>query len=175
MNIFKKVKNSYNKHREVMRSLSDDDVLMIARENNGRLTTCALSRQTNLSYIQASIKLQMLYYRGYFKINYNAMGSQIMVLKSSEQKRLAQMPKIRRLSQITDAEVLKVALENRGVLTPASLCIAIECSVEVAQQKLDELQLQDIFKLEIADNGTILYMLNDIEHFQPSTQTPQIG
>ncbi|HAS43269.1 MAG TPA: hypothetical protein DCS93_22505 [Microscillaceae bacterium] len=166
MNIFKKIKGAYQKHQEVMRSLSDEDILTIARDNNGRLTACSLARQTPLTYIQASIKLQILYNKGYFKIHYTAGGSQIMLLKQNVMTQVEQLPSIKRFTKLSDAEVLKTAVNTGGKLTPASLCVALDCTIAQAQQKLDELQLQDIFRLEITDKGGIVYVLNDEELFQ---------
>jgi len=174
MNIFKKIKNAYQKHQEVMQSLSEEDILIIARDNNGRLTAHSLARQTPLTYIQASIKLQTLYNKGYFKIHYTAGGSQIMVLKQDALKQVEQLPSIKRFAKLSDAEVLKAAVNTGGRLTPASLCVALDCTIAQAQQKLDELQLQDVFRLEITDKGSIIYMLNDEELFQ-KTPLKKIG
>ncbi|EAY30628.1 hypothetical protein [Microscilla marina] len=163
MKIFRKVKEVYKRHQKAMHSMSDDDILTIIRNNNGRITATGLARQTVLTYIQASLKLQSLYDKGYLKITYSNSGmTQIMVLKAQT------LPTIASSSKLTDAKVLQVVIQAGGKITPAALCVALECSIDEARKKLDELQMKDVFDLEVTDKGAILYVLNDIDCFQDS-------
>ncbi|OJJ17512.1 hypothetical protein BKI52_26970 [marine bacterium AO1-C] len=181
MNIFKKIKNAYQKHqetlqkhREALRSLSDEEILIIARDNNNCLTAQMLSRQTPLTYVQASIKIQELYNKGYLKISYKLLGSQVMVLKQEAIKQIEGLPSVKRFSKLSDAEVLKAAINTKGILTPASLCVALDCTIAQAQQKLEELQLQDVFRIDITEKGSLVYVLNDEELFR-NTSLKKIG
>lgn len=165
MNILKKIKDSYRKHKETMQCVSDDEILVMARDNNGRITASGLARQTPLTYFQASIKLQHLLNQGYLEMTYTAGGNQILILKESEAKRLQSVPPTRSL-KLTDAKVLQAVVEAGGKATAASLCIILECSIDEARKKLDELQLKNVFDLEVTDKGSIRYVLNDMECFQ---------
>ena len=61
MSILKKIKNTYHKHQEAMKRFSDEEILMVAQDNEGHLSARLLARRTSLIYIQASIKLYILY------------------------------------------------------------------------------------------------------------------
>ncbi|WP_299461478.1 hypothetical protein [uncultured Microscilla sp.] len=163
MKVFRKIKEAYKRHQEAMHSMSDDDILTIINDNNGRITATDLARQTVLTYIQASLKLQSLYDKGYLKITYSSTGlTQIMVLKTQV------LSVTTSLSKLTDAKVLQVAIQAGGKITPATLCVVLECSINEARKKLDELQMKDVFNLEVTDRGAILYVLNDIDYLQDS-------
>lgn len=165
VSMLKKIKESYQKYKEALQSISEDELVNIIRENNGRITATGLAHQTSLTYLQASIKLQGLYDKGYLKITYSSNGlTQIMVLK----EHIVSQNKLLGSSRLKDAEVLKVTVDAGGKITPAALCMALDCSIDAARKKLDELQLKDVFDLEVTDKGSILYVLNDIDCFQDS-------
>lgn len=174
MSILKKIKNTYRKHQEAMKRFSDEEILMVARDNEGHLTARILARRTSLNYIQASIKLNILYNKGYFKTVYSKTGEAVLELKPDARKQITHLSSANRFAKLSDAEVLKAAVNTGGRLTPASLCVVLDCTIAQAQQKLDELQLQDIFRLEITDKGSIIYVLNDEELFQ-TTPLKKIG
>lgn len=163
MSIFKKIKESYKKHKEALKSISDEELIDIIRENNGRITATGLARQTSLTYLQASIKLQGLYDKGYVSMSYTNNGfTQVMTLK----EHVVLQSKSIGSSKLKDAEVLKATVDAGGKINPAALCMALDCSIDAARKKLDELQLKGVYDLEVTDKGSILYVLNDMGCFQ---------
>lgn len=149
-----------------MKSVSYEDVLGIAQDNHGQVTAGKLARETQLTYVQAMLKLQCLFEKGYFSMAFGNF-TEVYVVKPARIP-LGLNAKARKRTKLTDAEVIKAVMETGGKITPTALCVALECSLEDARNKLEELQLQDVFDLEVTNEGTVLYVLNDMEWFEDS-------
>lgn len=62
---------------------------------------------------------------------------------------------------ITDAAVIKEAIERNGKLSVASLSLAFEIEVDQAKKLLEKLHEKEIFEIQVNTNGTIEYWLID--------------
>ncbi|CAA6804022.1 MAG: Unknown protein [uncultured Aureispira sp.] len=61
-----------------------------------------------------------------------------------------------------DADVLKVAIEQKGRLTPTLLCLKLRISIEEGQIKLDDLYEQGAFMMDVNQRGAVVeYHLRD--------------
>lgn len=77
------------------------------------------------------------------------------------------MPEIKTVNtvgkiKIPDADVLRLAVEHQGKLTPAMLCMKMQIPINDAQKKLDDLYEQGAFIIDVgADNSVVEYHLRD--------------
>ena len=63
---------------------------------------------------------------------------------------------------INDSDILKLAIDHKGRLTPTVICIEKQISLDDAQDLLDGLYEKGAFHIEVDDNsGTIEYWLRD--------------
>ncbi len=58
--------------------------------------------------------------------------------------------------KIPDATVIDLAIQYQGKLTPTLLCVKLKISLEEATQKLEELQEQGAFVLDINDKNSLI-------------------
>lgn len=64
--------------------------------------------------------------------------------------------------KIPDATMINLAIQYKGMLTPALVCVKLNISLQEAKQKLEELQEQGVFVLDIDNqNSLITYQLRD--------------
>ena len=69
--MFGTLKKWYKNHREAMASVTDQEVISLALENNGRLTSAVLMAHSSLSKNQAGMKLNAMHGRGIFRMDYD--------------------------------------------------------------------------------------------------------
>jgi hypothetical protein len=63
---------------------------------------------------------------------------------------------------LNDSDLLKLAIQNKGWLTPSVVCIEKQISLDEAQELLDKLYEKGAFNLEVDEkDGTIEYWLRD--------------
>lgn len=68
---------------------------------------------------------------------------------------------------INDADILKLAINNNGRLTPTIICIEKQVSLDEAQDLLDNLYEKGAFHIDVdEDNGTIEYWLRDAKLYK---------
>jgi hypothetical protein len=60
-----------------------------------------------------------------------------------------------------DAQIISLALENKGIVSASMVCIKLNMGIDEAQKKLEELRQKQVFITEISDNGGLLYRLLD--------------
>jgi len=64
--------------------------------------------------------------------------------------------------KIPDADVISLAVEHKGRLTPTLLCLKMKIPMHEAKIKLEELYDQDVFLMQVdEDNALLEYQLRD--------------
>lgn len=64
--------------------------------------------------------------------------------------------------KIPDADVLQLAINHKGRLTPTLLCVKLQISMDEAKMKLEELYEQGVFVMEIDEENAVMeYQLID--------------
>lgn len=173
MGLFSNIRKAYQEHRRKMKSVTTNQVIAIALENQGKITKAVLSTRTQLSVRQAGMKLQGLHNQGVFSVKYTMKdNSYTYVLKKPELYQnidLGSLPPETPYTQtkkLTDAEVIQLALKGKGRITAAILCIKAEVSIDQAKEKLQSLQHKGVFDIEVANSGALVYVLNELETFK---------
>lgn len=73
--------------------------------------------------------------------------------------------RVERLRQQTiEAEILRLAMQQRGRLTAVEVAAALALPVESAKALLDGLAEREVAELEITDAGVIVYSFHDAKH-----------
>lgn len=156
------------KNALVRMKISNGDVVRIAQENNGKLTPQLLSERTDLSRNEASRKLYLMLSEGVFRYEYDDNYLPVFAL-SNVVKRALESPNENDIPfaylapRVTDSEVITIAVESQGRISPTSLCVKANISIDEAKTLLERLQMKGVFDVEIKDNGSILYILNDFD------------
>ncbi len=65
------------------------------------------------------------------------------------------------IKKTSDAEVIELAIQGKGKITLAILCLKKDISVEEAEKILEKLYKKGIFELKVSEYGTIEYHLTD--------------
>ena len=64
--------------------------------------------------------------------------------------------------KIADADVLQLAINNKGTITPTELCVKLKIPIDTAKEKLEELYEQGAFKMDVNEQHSIMeYRLVD--------------
>lgn len=181
-----------NKQKKLVNSkISDQDVIQIAKENDGKINVAILCEHSTLTASEAKIKLKYLSDTGALSVDWKDMfsGGHSYVLKGRKNKmfsgigqsiqelkqgkswkdilpQLAEavfntntQKEIPNQSVSKDAQIIKVALQNKNVVSASLICVELNISIDEAQKKLEELRQKQIFISEIGDNGGLLYRL----------------
>ena len=69
--------------------------------------------------------------------------------------------------QLSDSQIISIAIAQGGKITATALALKMEIPVDIAKKKLDELQKNDIFEMNVTENGTIVYHLMDTSLLNP--------
>jgi hypothetical protein len=154
--------------------ISDKEIVELAKQNNGILTPAILCEHTKLSLNEAKTKLYNLSLNGIItqKYDWNDWSGNKYVLAGYESQnnffglfevaKPKPTPLLNKKEALSDALVIKYALEMKGKLSAPALCVKANCSIDEAKAKLDELQRKEVFELRVADNGTYVYELTDL-------------
>ena len=85
-----------------------------------------------------------------------------LIQQELEQIRTKQLPEKSERLKIPDAEVIQLAIEHDGCLTPTLLCLKTKISIEEAKYKLEQLYEQGAFLMNVDEsNYVIQYQLRD--------------
>ncbi|NJO00597.1 MAG: hypothetical protein HC880_01940 [Bacteroidia bacterium] len=146
--------------------ISNGEVVRIAQENNGRLTPQLLSEKTDLTRSEASRKLYLMLSEGVFRYEYDDNYLPVFALSNVVKRALesAGDPSFNYsyvAAKLSDREVISIALEAGGKISVTSLCVKGNVSVDDARNILERLQTKGVFDIEVKDNGSIIYVLND--------------
>ena len=59
--------------------------------------------------------------------------------------------------------IIELAKNSNGKLSVASLCLKANLSIEEAERELGKMHEKGIFEIELTSNGTIVYVLKDVD------------
>jgi hypothetical protein len=157
------------RNSQVNQKVSNLEVVKIAREHNGRVSPALLSERSLLTLPESERKLYIMLSEGVFHYEYDENYQPVFVLNNLIRRALHN-PENRlnthtslAPSRLTDSEVIKLAVETKGKLTATLLCLKAGISIDEAQATLERLQLKGVFDLQVTENGSMLYVLNDID------------
>ncbi|TAE09283.1 MAG: hypothetical protein EAZ95_16225 [Bacteroidetes bacterium] len=152
--------------------ITNQEVMRIAREYNGRLSVGVLAQKTKLDFTEAERKLYIMLSEGIFHHEYDDNYQPVFVLNPSLPTRTASdsLPAPTRhehlgvpASVVSDGEVIQIAVQNQGRITASMLCMKTKIQFEEAKGTLELLQRKGVFEAEVNENGTIIYTLPDWE------------
>ncbi len=152
--------------------ITEENMIWLAQQYQGRMSAAILVAATNLTVDEAKREIARFRDLGILSTQYDDNWQTVYVLNKDLSMKIdspikppaqeIQAPVNQSFTQITDAEVIGLAVKGKGKITVASLCLKKTISVEEAQKILDELYKKAIFDLKVSENGTIEYWLNDI-------------
>lgn len=156
----------YNKqYQQIAKKVSDKEVIQIAREVGGRVSAADLVERTSLTIGEANLKIQQLLNSGILRYKLNESFKVVYELDSSIKKRKVLPLKAVKKEERTmssDGDIIALAVKSKGRLSAAALCMKSGMSIDDAERRLKFLQEKGVFDIEVSDNGTILYSLNDL-------------
>lgn len=159
--------------KETFRTLSKQDVIAMAIQGGGKITSASLALQTGMTVPQAWWKLNQMSTSGIFSQKSTNQGSSILfVLRNPElYQDLPQVPAPSlatrpQKEQVTDAKVIAAAVKAGGQLTPGMLCLALEIPIEQAKERLQALQHNGVFDIDATEAGGFVYLLRDLTGYQ---------
>jgi len=159
-----------------LKGLSDQEVVdvVLLHVDNYQVTLAQLVIIFGINIYEAKVLMKRLekadkltVLRKGFKKVYavkKSLNSNAPVLRNVPKKNDAQklaIPETQKI-KIPDAEVLKLAIENNGRLTPTLLCVKLKISMDEAKMKLEDLYDQDVFLMQVNEENALLeYELRD--------------
>ncbi|MCP4439420.1 MAG: hypothetical protein GY810_10810 [Aureispira sp.] len=155
-----------------LEKLSEQEIVSIILDQvqDYQVTPAQLSVIFGLDIKSARKLLKRLRTHGLVTINYTKGFQRIYVIKQPlnanppKLKNLIAAPILKDLERIKipDADVLDIAIQNKGRITPSVLCVAKRIPLEEAKIKLDKLYEQGAFHIDVDEKeGTIAYLLRD--------------
>jgi ribosomal protein S25 len=156
--------------------LNDQQILdqVLLYSDDYQLTVAELVVVFGLDVAEAKIVLKRLkksglvstLWRGFTRIHVIVKSLQQGTPKLTVPIPLKQQTKIRISNQdrikIPDADVISLAVEYKGRLTPTLLCLKMKIPIQEAKIKLEELYEQDVFLMQVDDENALLeYQLRD--------------
>ena len=152
----------YSQENAISRKITDKEVIELARRNNGIISAAILCENTALNANEARYQLQKMTNAGILKTKgFLGFGGGNYVLRDMQQ-----LPENSHL-QLSDAQIISIAIAQGGKITATALALKMQISVDIAKKKLDELQKNDIFEMNVTENGTIVYHLMDTSLLNP--------
>jgi predicted transcriptional regulator len=151
--------------------VSDQQIIELARQNKGELNPVMLAEQTGLTLSEAKAKINAMLMSGLIQQRWDWKDWQNphnkYILKGADKDypntQLPENtnPKPFKINKITDAEVIALAAQNKGLMTVSTLCVKLNISIDEAKQKLEELRQKEVFITEVGENGGLIYRLID--------------
>lgn len=167
--LFLGIKSYIDKSKKISAKISDREVIEIARQNGGEISAVLLCEKTDLSLDEAQTKINSLLMSDIIHQKWDWSdwsGSKYKyVLKDATKNYDAIESK--KGKTITDADVISVAVQSKGKVTPAALCLKLNISIDEAKKKLDELYKKEIFEIDVTETGTVTYLLSDKDLLNP--------
>lgn len=167
---------AYFVHQQTQKSIalkiSDRDILELARENGGKISKGYLVANTELTATEASTKINELVNSGILQYtldsNFRIVYQLERSLRSGDlpkkfKKPTPKIPLQKGIHSFSDGDIISLAVKKKGKLSTASLSMETKTSVDEADKKLKELQEKGIFDIQVNENGTIVYVLNDLD------------
>ncbi|MCU0444240.1 MAG: hypothetical protein MUE85_04925 [Microscillaceae bacterium] len=154
--------------QQALHEITDNQVIEWMIEQNGSITSRQLAEKSGISRNQAIIKLNAMLIKNLIEIDYHHYDPHwdnfYKLTKSNlfNPTNYLNQSTSNKVAKLTDSQVIRLALQNQNHLTVAYLCALAEVSLEEAQKKLEELYLKNIFTLDVSENGSLIYTLQDI-------------
>ncbi len=155
----------HERNAQINAKISDQEVMRIARENNGRVNVGLLAQKTMLDFTEAERKLYIMLSEGIFLHEYDENYQPVFVLTNPlpsrplPPKALPARPSV--VLPISDSEVIAMAVAHKGKLTTPLLCMKAKLQYDEAKTVLERLQQKGVFEVEVNEKGTIIYLLPD--------------
>ncbi len=158
------------KNAAVRMKISNSEVVRLAQDHEGKLTPQLLSEKTELSRSEASRKLYLMLSEGVFRYEYDDNYLPVFALSSVVRRALENTQDIPYTTylqapptQLSDGEVIQIAVESGGRISATSLCVKGNVSIDEARHLLEHLHTKGVFDVEIKENGSLVYFLNDLD------------
>jgi hypothetical protein len=146
--------------------LNETDIGLIAKNNGGvRISAAMISIATDCSVEEAKTVLIKCKDRGYITQHYGDLFESVYLIEKLPEllaENAAPNTFLAAQKSLSDAEIIELAVKQKGKLTASGLCLKKSISIDAAQEILDILHKKGVFDLRISDNGTIEYWLNDL-------------
>ncbi|MFT6960664.1 MAG: putative HTH transcriptional regulator [Flammeovirgaceae bacterium] len=158
--------------KNIALKISDRELLEMARENGGQLSKGFLVANTELTAAEATTKINELVNSGILQYKLDSSFRIVYQLEKSlrngdlPKKFKKPSPKIslqKGINSFSDGDIISLAVKKKGRLSAASLCMETKISVDEADKKLKDLQEKGVFEIQVNENGTIVYALNDLD------------
>jgi hypothetical protein len=160
-----------------LEGLSEDEIIsvILLHVDDYQVTIAELVVIFGINVSKAKILLKRLKKAGKLNVLYNQGFRRIYVINKSlhtPQPVLRDAPRKRSRAQlaipaqekikIPDADVLQLAIEYDGRLTPTLVCIKLQVSMDEAKMKLENLYEQGVFEMAIDEQNALLeYQIRD--------------
>lgn len=159
---------TYKSAKIADRETTDEAIIALAYEFNGRLSADRLQRRTKMTWEKAYERLVMLQIKGVFEAEYKAEHKNAILpwlittfVLSEEYWHEAKTLQTSSPALLTDADMIRCAMDAGGTVSAAQVCVLMYISVDAAKAKLDELTTKGVFTTHISDEGTVLYEVRD--------------
>lgn len=86
----------------------------------------------------------------------------VVLLRGRDLARSRRLDQLRQ--QTIDAEILKMAREERGNLTAVEVATRLALPPEAAKEALDSLVTRDLADMAVTERGVIVYTFHDVKH-----------
>lgn len=167
--IFFAIKNYMEKAKQIAYKVSDKEVIEIARQNNGEISAVLLCEKTDLNLDEAQSKINSLLMSGIIHQKWDWSdwsGTKYKYILKDANKNFEAIDG-KKSKNITDAEVISVAIQAKGRVTATALCLKLDISVDEAKRRLEDLRKKEIFDIDVTDTGVITYSLIDKDLLNP--------
>jgi hypothetical protein len=86
----------------------------------------------------------------------------VALLRGRDLARSRRLDQLRQ--QTIDAEILKMAREERGNLTAVEVATRLALPPETAKEALDSLVTRDLADIAVTERGVVVYTFHDVKH-----------
>ncbi len=148
--------------------VSNREVVELAEEHGGSITTAKLAKSKDLTNSEAKTKLYSMMNKGIFNYGMSSDMQEEFSLNVTVRDALKGHEKPTGFTRnykkrLNDSEVIKLAAATGGKLTAAVLCMETDISIDQAKTMLDALQEKGVFEVQVTENGSIVYELIDMD------------
>ncbi|GAA4842079.1 hypothetical protein [Algivirga pacifica] len=164
------MEQSSKKYASALRKISNTEVIELIRKHRGQIGMEEFVRATGLSKEDAKYKLSSMLTQRILTIEYNERFETVYALSDIVKSTLYDVNSSyeaykKTLKHITDAEIIRIALENKGRISPSVLCVKGKVSFDSAKDRLEELHEKGVMYMDVSDKGSIYYTLVDMDLF----------
>ena len=163
--LFWLIGNGYqNQMQSLNTKLTDQQAIGLARQHNGELSVTLLCEYAGVSSREARTKIYHMVGAGILSQAYDytnfrfvyRLADRYECYRPHETGHLPTSP-----PAVSHADIIALAVEAGGRLSPASLCLKSRLSIDAASQALQELKDKQVFTAEVDINGVLVYELVD--------------